>query len=105
MKAMIMTVFTNARIFDGNAKDLIEGKSVVVTDGVISEVSDAPIDNPDADVIDCGERVLMPGLIDAHIHAYCQDINVNRLQRLPATMYAHHAATGRRQLARHHEGR
>jgi imidazolonepropionase-like amidohydrolase len=44
------------------------------------------------EVIDCGGRVLMPGLIDAHIHAYFQDMNVNKLQRLPVTMYAHHAA-------------
>ncbi|MBK7469285.1 MAG: amidohydrolase family protein [Betaproteobacteria bacterium] len=36
--------------------------------------------------------MLMPGLIDAHIHAYFYDMNVNRLERLPATMYAHHAA-------------
>jgi imidazolonepropionase-like amidohydrolase len=87
-----MIVFTNADIFDGSSKDLLRDKSVVVADGKIKDVSDAPIEDPNATVIDCGGRVLMPGMIDAHIHAYFQDVNMNRLQRLPATMYAHHAA-------------
>ena len=87
-----MIVFTNARIFDGESETLIDGKSAVVTDGVITELSDAPVQGRDAQVIDCGGRVLMPGMIDAHIHAYFYDMNVNRMQRLPVTMYAHHAA-------------
>ncbi len=87
-----MIVFTNARVFDGESKDLIDGKSVVVADGVIEALREAPVEDPDATVIDCGGRVLMPGLIDAHIHAYWHEMNINRLQRLPVTMYAHHAA-------------
>ena len=90
-----MIVFTNAQVFDGlnnrlTAASLVAA-NVVVEGERIASVSDAP-PPPDAQTVDCGGRVLMPGLIDAHIHAYFYDMNVNRLERLPATMYAHHAA-------------
>ena len=85
-----MIVFTNAQVFDGLNERLVAA-NVVVEGERIASVSDAP-PPPDAQTVDCGGRVLMPGLIDAHIHAYCYDMNVNRLERLPATMYAHHAA-------------
>ena len=86
-----MIAFMNARVFTGEGKTLLDGCSVIVEGGRIKTFSDAPAP-AGADTIDCGGRVLMPGLIDAHIHAYFQDINVNRLQHLPVTMYAHHAA-------------
>ncbi len=85
-----MLALTNAEIFDGienrrtRASVLIEGER-------IAAVGQAPPPEG-AEVIDCGGRTLMPGLIDAHIHAYCYDLNLNRLQNLPVTMYAHHAA-------------
>lgn len=85
-----MITFTNARVFDG-LNDRLTAANVVVDGERIKLVSDAP-PPPGAEVVDCGGRVLMPGLIDAHIHAYCYDLNVNRLNRLPVTMYAHHAA-------------
>ena len=85
-----MIVFTNAQVFDGLNERLVAA-NVVVEGERIASVSDAP-PPPDAQTVDCGGRVLMPGLIDAHIHAYFYDMNVNRLERLPATMYAHHAA-------------
>ena len=85
-----MLAFTNAHVFDG-VNEALRSVNVVVEDDRIKTVSDAPL-SPDMEVIDCGGRVLMPGLIDAHIHAYFYDMNVNRMQRYPVTMYAHHAA-------------
>ena len=89
---MAMTVLTNARIFDGESDELIDGKSVYVEGDRISEVSDRPVTPDDGEIVDCGGRILMPGMIDAHIHAYFYDLNVNRMQRIPVTLYAHHAA-------------
>ncbi len=43
--------------------------------GRIREVSERPIAVRDARVIDVGGRTLMPGLIDAHIHAYWCDVD------------------------------
>ncbi len=85
-----MLAFTNARIFDG-INDKLVNANVIVEGDRIKSVSEAPVAE-NVEVIDCGGRALMPGLIDAHIHAYFYDLNVNRLQHLPVTMYAHHAA-------------
>lgn len=85
-----MIVFTNAQVFDG-VNDALERVNVTVTGERISAVSAAPPD-PGAEVIDCGGRVLMPGMIDAHVHVYAYDLNVTRAQHLPMTMIAHHAA-------------
>lgn len=66
----------NARIFDGESPQLREG-SIRVVDGVITDIgSVATEDNAAAAdasagaTIDAGGRVVIPGLIDAHFHAY-----------------------------------
>jgi imidazolonepropionase-like amidohydrolase len=81
-----MTVLTNARIFDGEGDRLIERQRVFVANGRITEVSDRPPNPGDGDVIDCGGRVLLPGLIDAHIHAYALSVNVYEIVGAPPTM-------------------
>ncbi len=83
-----MIVFDNARIFDGWSADLIEGQRVVVEGNMIREVSTAAAP-AGADRIDCGGRVLMPGMIDAHVHAtFSGFATIDR----PPTYHAHHAA-------------
>ena len=59
----------NARVFDGKSEKCPEGMSVLVEGNVIREVSDRPIKSKAAKLIDVGGRTLMPGLIDAHMHA------------------------------------
>lgn len=56
----------NARIFDGESRELTEG-SVRIADGVIVEVGGRA---GAGDVIDAAGRVLTPGFIDNHFHAY-----------------------------------
>lgn len=57
-----------ARVFDGE-RDLGVA-TVVVRDGRIEAVG-ADVDVPDGyDVVDGGGRTLLPGLIDAHVHAW-----------------------------------
>jgi len=84
-------VFKSARIFDGDSATLRTGVNVVVEGGVIREISDRPI-APDADMIDCGGRVLMPGLIDAHVHVYAVGLNITRVVQSPVSYLAHFAA-------------
>jgi imidazolonepropionase-like amidohydrolase len=43
------------------------------------EVADKPIKSADAERIDLGGRTLMPGLIDAHVHAYASDVSVQKV--------------------------
>ncbi|HWG21342.1 MAG TPA: amidohydrolase family protein [Terracidiphilus sp.] len=86
-------VFRNARIFDGDSAALIEGADVVVCGNTIEEVTAAPFPCGDSvELIDCGGRVLMPGLIDAHVHVYAAGLNLTRLAQLPVSYLAHFAA-------------
>lgn len=83
-------LFQNARVFDGTSAECAEGVSVLVADGRIQEVSPRPLAAPKARVIDVAGRTLMPGLIDAHAHAYASDVSVARISALgPAYRTAH----------------
>lgn len=84
-------VFQSAIVFDGDSPKLREKANVVVSDGLIREISDRPPD-ADAEVVDCTGRVLMPGLIDAHVHVYISGLNVTRIAQTPMSYLAHHAA-------------
>jgi len=60
---------TGARLFDGTGAPLRENAAVLVEDGIIRRIGDAAEPCPDgARVLDVGQRVLMPGLTDAHTH-------------------------------------
>jgi imidazolonepropionase-like amidohydrolase len=84
-----MIGFTNVRVFDGEGAGLVAG--TVVVDGVtIASVGQAA-PPAGAEVIDGGGRVLMPGLIDAHIHAYAMDVNLQKVQAAPMSLLAHWA--------------
>jgi imidazolonepropionase-like amidohydrolase len=61
-------LFQNVRIFDGKNAVLSAPSNVLVRNNKIEKLSVSPI-KADAEVIEGGERVLMPGLIDAHWHA------------------------------------
>ena len=61
---------TGARLFDGTGTALRENTAILVEDGVIRRVADAREACPDgARPVDVGQRVIMPGLTDAHTHA------------------------------------
>ncbi len=62
--------FRNVSVFDGDSSDLVNG-DVVIEGSKIVAVSSSPVatqDGPESIIIDGGGRVLMPGLIDAHVH-------------------------------------
>ncbi len=85
-------VFRNARIFDGDSAELIEGKDVVVCGGVIEDITGAPRAAGEAEIVECGGRVLLPGLIDAHVHVYAAGLNFTRLAQQPVSYLALYAA-------------
>src|SRR5579859_1878518 len=73
---MTPILLKNARVFDGLNGDCGEGMHVLVENGLIREVSERQIKlSATAHTIDVAGRTLMPGLIDAHIHAYFSDVN------------------------------
>jgi imidazolonepropionase-like amidohydrolase len=90
--AMAATLFRNLRLFDGLTDTLLEGMEVLVEGERIKEVADRPITSAAARVVDCAGRTLMPGLIDAHVHAYGVDADLGRLDKLPRSLQALQAA-------------
>src|SRR6202040_988458 len=67
------TLFQNVRIFDGKSATLSAPSNVLVKDNTIARISGSPITietNANVRVIRAEGRVLMPGLIDAHWHAF-----------------------------------
>lgn len=87
------TFFTNLRLFDGTGAALRGNVQILVSGNRIAAVDTGNNPAPsDATVIDCGGRVLMPGLIDAHWHSMFAALPLNIL--LGADAGAIHLAAG-----------
>ncbi|MBY5164070.1 metal-dependent hydrolase family protein [Salsipaludibacter albus] len=88
-------VVANARIFDGTARDLMEG-AVHVRDGrvvaVTADGDDGPGRATDTVVLDARERVVVPGLVDAHFHAYGVGLDLLEIESTPPSYLAIRAA-------------
>ena len=80
--------FTNCAVLDGIHPERREGCDVLVEDERIVEVSPKPIKAKGATVYDVRGRTLMPGLIDAHIHAIASSANLFRLHEQPESLTA-----------------
>ena len=61
-------VFKNFKLLDPEVGTLESGQQVRVSGNTIAEVSPSVDHSPDAEIIDLGDRTLMPGLIDCHNH-------------------------------------
>ncbi|MEH0072621.1 hypothetical protein V6L77_24130 [Pannonibacter sp. Pt2-lr] len=68
-------LFTNASVFDGVGTKLIGGQNVLVEGKLIKALVPVGETVADAEVIDCGGRTLMPGMIDAHWHSILAGIS------------------------------
>jgi imidazolonepropionase-like amidohydrolase len=73
------TLLAHARVFDGKAATLRDAQVLIDGDKIaaIDAANNAP--PSDAVVVDCGNRVLMPGLIDAHWHTLYAAVPLNVL--------------------------
>jgi imidazolonepropionase-like amidohydrolase len=73
-------VFANFLLFDGNARTLRGGLRLLIEDNRIKAIASGDSTAPDgARTINCGGRVLMPGLIDAHWHSMFAAVSVPEL--------------------------
>jgi imidazolonepropionase-like amidohydrolase len=88
-----ITAFADAMIFDGVSAELREG-CVRVAAGMIASVSENP-ERGDR-VIDCRGRTVVPGLIDAHLHAYGARLSLLEIETSPLSYLA---LAGARRLA------
>lgn len=78
-------LFTNVRIFDGNAKRSYAGE-VMLQGNMVHKVAKAPkkLKANGATVVDGGGATLMPGLVEAHAHVcYTNCTTLPEIGRLP----------------------
>jgi imidazolonepropionase-like amidohydrolase len=89
---MANLVLQNCALLDVEAGEVRPGSSVRIEDDRIVEVEDRAIRPGGADTLDLGGRTLMPGLIDAHVHAAVTTMDLAAMQRKPVTLIAIEAA-------------
>ncbi len=85
---MSQIAFENAAVLDPDAGTLQPGLAVLVEDDRIVEVGSDTLGGPETRRIDLDGRTLMPGLIDAHVHAVITSMNLAALDQKPATLVA-----------------
>ena len=86
MRAPPRQVLRNARPFD-SASGLIGPLSQIVIEGErIATISAEPLQVDDAQVIDAGGRVVLPGLIDAHVHVVAASHDLTALSLQPPSL-------------------
>jgi len=86
-------LFRNFELLEPSFGELRGGYQLLIEGDSVRELSAAPIKAPDASVIDCGRRTLMPGLIDSHVHAIHSEVNIRAMEALPLTLITARAAT------------
>ena len=90
--AATQLLFRNFQLLDP-LKDQVQGGYELLVEGdLIREISRKPIKPGRAQAIDCGKRVLMPGLIDCHVHLYLSEVNIRALEAIPLTLATARAA-------------
>lgn len=68
-------LLSNLKFFDGVAAKLVEGHGILVEGEFIKALVPAGDTVSDAELIDCGGRTAMPGMIDAHWHSVLAGIS------------------------------
>ncbi|EDP65106.1 Amidohydrolase [alpha proteobacterium BAL199] len=91
-------LFRNLRLLDPRFDEARGGYEVLVEGGRICEVADGPLSSASATVIDCGGRVLMPGLIDCHVHCMHSEVYMRRMEDVPLTLATARAAVRLRSM-------
>ena len=85
-------LFRNLNLLDPRWSEARGGYEVLVEGDLIKEVSAKPIKAAQAQVVDCGKRTLMPGLIDCHVHVFLVEVNIRNLENVPLTLLTARAA-------------
>ena len=96
---MSRVLIRNARVLDVEAGDYRTGWSVLVEDGVVVELGPT-VASSGADSIDAADRVVMPGLIDAHVHPMLSSLDLGALDREPVTLLAQRAGAALESMLR-----
>src|SRR6476620_12789446 len=89
---MAQLLFRNFQLLEPESGELQGGCELLTEGETVRECADRPIKSAGADVIDCGGRTLMPGLIDSHVHVMLSEVNIRYLEAVPLTLMTVRAA-------------
>jgi imidazolonepropionase-like amidohydrolase len=89
---MAQLLFKNFKLLEPDVGELQGGFELLVEGETVREASDRPIKAVGAEVVDCGGRTLMPGLIDSHVHVILSEVNFRYLEAVPLTLMTARAA-------------
>jgi imidazolonepropionase-like amidohydrolase len=78
--------FKNFRLLEPAYGELRDGYELLVEGARVCELSETPIKSNAEEVVDCGGRTLMPGLIDCHVHVIHSEVNIRFLEAMPLTL-------------------
>src|SRR5579872_609007 len=79
-------LFRNLKLLDPRFDESRDGYEILVENSTFKEVSERPISSRSAQIIDCGGRILMPGLIDCHAHVFLSELSVSNLEQVPISL-------------------
>jgi len=82
----VRQALVNARLFDSASGQLRPNCTIVIEGERINAVTQEPLQVDDATVIDVGGRVVLPGLIDAHVHVVAASHDLVGLALQPASL-------------------
>jgi imidazolonepropionase-like amidohydrolase len=87
----------NLSLLEPDIGHLQPGMQIRVDSGKIAEIGEnlAP---GGAEIVDCGGRVVMPGLIDSHVHVMLTAVNTRALESVPLTLGTARAAASMRAM-------
>src|SRR5262245_49929697 len=97
-RAMTQILFKNFRLLESGHGELRGGYELLVENDRVRECSDRPIKSGSAEVVDCGGRTLMPGLIDAHLDVIHSGVNSPFIEAMAPTLVCARAASRLRGL-------
>jgi imidazolonepropionase-like amidohydrolase len=81
-------LFSGGRLLDPRRGELLDGVEVLIEGERVKEISDRPIKSAGATRVELAGRTLMPGLIDAHLHVFLNEVNIGVLDAVPLTLLA-----------------
>ncbi|MCP5067121.1 MAG: amidohydrolase family protein, partial [bacterium] len=79
-EAPAQVLFENVRVFDGTSEKLTAKTNVLVEGNLIKAVGSSVRGGAGATVVDGGGGILMPGLIDTHVHFNMNESNLNAIE-------------------------
>src|SRR6202142_340932 len=90
---MTLLHFKNFQLLEPSVGELRGGYELLIGNDRVRECRQGQLKSESAEIVDCGGRTLMPGLIDCHVHVIHSEVNIRFLEAMPLTLLTARAAT------------